>query len=310
MWSELEEEFMLEALADFFYYNFIEVLEYDFYTTAIYASVLVSIATALMSIIIVNKNWAMLGMGLSNSVLPGVVIGSKFSFPLALTLGAFSTSLLCFYLTYFIVKYSRLKNDAALGMCYSCFLALGLLLLNFVETEAHITHILFGNLLGIPDNEYLELVIICCSIIAFFIVKYRDIMLFTFDELHFKIIGLKHQFFHNLILVLLTMTIVASLQAIGILLTISYLVLPAVTAQLLTKKLTLSVVIGIACNLFASYAGLSIGYIADIATGPSIVVVQTILFLFAYSYRRMSNSRTRRQRIMSTATPELTTAHL
>lgn len=285
---------MLDSIYDFIMFNFVEVLEFDFYRQAIYASILISIATALVSLVLVHKNWAMLGMGLSNSVLPGVVIGSKFAWPLAMTVGAFSSSLLCFYLTYIVLTYTRLKEDAAMGLCYTSFFAIGLLILNFIETETHVLHILFGNLLGMHDHEYYELIFTCLVVIVFFVVKFRDIVLFTFDELQFKVLGLNFKLFHHLILVLLTLTIIASLQAIGILLTISYLVLPTVTAQQLTNKLHRTLMIGIVSNLVASYFGISVAFILDVATGPTIVVLQSFIFALAYCYNKISHSRQRR----------------
>ncbi|RIY34631.1 metal ABC transporter permease [Psittacicella gerlachiana] len=284
-------------MLEFFYENFIDPLNYEFYRVAIITSILVSISTAIVSVVVVNKNWAMLGMGLSNSVFPGVVLGSLLHFPMSMTLGAFITGLFCFYLTNFILRHSRLKADAALGMCYSCFFAIGLLLLSFVKTESHITHILFGNLLGVEESDYYELLIISIIVIIFSITRFRDIILFTFDELQFKILGLGFERFHNLMLVILTLTIIASLQAIGILLTIYYLVLPAVTAQLFSKRLRNVMLLGIFVNLISSYFGLSLSYILNVSTGPTIVVMQTSFFLIAFVYRRIRNWLMRNQKI-------------
>lgn len=282
---------------EFFYDNFIDPLNYEFYRVAIITSILVSFSTAIVSVVVVNKNWAMLGMGLSNSVFPGVVLGSLLHIPMAMTIGAFSTGLLCFYLTNFILHNSRLKADAALGMCYSCFFAIGLLLLSFVKTESHITHILFGNLLGVEESDYYELLVISIIVLLFAIFKFRDIILFTFDPLQFKILGIGYKRFNNIMLVILTLTIIASLQAIGILLTISYLVLPAVTAQLISKRLSRVIILGVVTNLLSSYMGLSLSYILNIATGPTIVVMQTCFFLLAYIYRRLANWHVRRREI-------------
>ncbi|MFC6276322.1 metal ABC transporter permease [Psittacicella hinzii] len=288
-------------MLEFLYDNFVDPLSFDFYRIALITSILVSISTAMTSLVIVNKSWAMLGMGLSNSVFPGVVIGSLIHFPLAITIGAFSTGLACFYLTSFIMSHSRLKADAALGMCYSCFFALGLILLSFVKTEQHITHILFGNLLGVETSDFIELCIICGLVMVVTLFKFKDIILFTFDELQFRVLGLGYQRFYNLMLVILTLTIIASLQAIGILLTISYLVLPAVTAQLFSKRLRNVLLIAIGSNLFSSYWGITLAYILNISTGPSIVVMQTLLFLCGFTYRKIANWRTRQLRIKQAA---------
>lgn len=282
----------------FLYDNFVDPLNFEFYRLALLTSVLVSITTAIMSLVIVNKNWAMLGMGLSNSVFPGVVLGSLIHLPLAMTIGAFSTGLLCFYLTNFILAHSRLKTDAALGMCYSCFFALGLILLSFVKTESHITHILFGNLLGVEDSDFIELTVACVIVILFALFRFKDIVLFTFDELQFKTLGLGYQRFNNYLLVILTLTIIASLQAIGILLTISYLVLPAVTAQLFSKSLRKVLLITIVSNLLASYLGLSLSYILDVSTGPTIVCTQTVIFIFAFIYRKLANYKARKKMLL------------
>lgn len=277
----------MQDLYTFFYENFIEVLQYDFYQRALISSLLISVVTSVVSVVVVNKNWAMLGMGLSNSVFPGVVIGTQFSFPLALTLGAFSTGLLCFYLTNFIVTHSKLKKDAALGMCYTCFFALGLVILAFVHTQSHVQHILFGNLLGIRDSEYYGFLIVAGVVVIFNFLKFKDIILYTFDERQFQILGLNFKFMNNFMLVILTLTIITCLQVVGILLTVSYLVLPTATGQLVSKRLKWVITIGLVASVLASYLGLSLAYILDISTGPTIVAMQSLFFLIAYATKRL-----------------------
>lgn len=277
----------MDAFYTFFYQNFIEVLQYEFFQRSVISSLLISVITAIISVVVVNKNWSMLGMGLSNSIFPGVVIGLQFSFPLALTTWAFITGLSSFHLTNFIVRHSKLKTDVALGMCYTCFFAIGLVLLAVLGATTHATHILFGNLLGIEDKDYYGFLIVTAIVLVFSVIKFKDIMLFTFDERQFKILGLNYKLFYNFMLFILTLTIIVTLQAVGILLTISYLVLPTAIGQLISKKLPVVIGIALASNLIASYFGITFAYIFDIATGPSIVVLQGMLFIGAYVYYRL-----------------------
>lgn len=287
---------MLSDFASWFYFNFVEVLDFDFYRYALFAAVLVSISTGIVSIVVVNKNWAMLGMGLSNSVFPGVVLGSLLHFPGALTLGAFISGLTCFALTNFLVKHTKLKNDAALGMCYSCFFALGLFLLSYVRTSQHISHILFGNLLGISDDAFIELILVALAAIGFAALRFRDMILFTFDEVQFSMCGLGLARFRNYMLILLTLVIIASLQAIGILLTISYLVLPAIFARQVTDKLNRLVWYAIGFNLVTSYVGLQVAFVTEFAVGPSIVVTQSLVYVIAHLVARVF-ARSQQQRL-------------
>lgn len=168
-----------------------------------------------------------------------------------------------------------------MGIVFSGMFAAGLVMFSRVDTEQHLSHILFGNVLGVTDDEMLQTLIIAAIVTAVILFKFKDLMLFCFDPIQARVVGLPVRFYHYALLCLLAMTIVAALQAVGVVLVVAMLITPGITAFLLCKTLSRMMMLSVTASLIAAIGGTFISYYIDAATGPTIVVLQSALFLLA-----------------------------
>lgn len=169
-----------------------------------------------------------------------------------------------------------------MGIVFSGMFAIGVIMVTKISTNIHLSHILFGNLLGITKSEFALTLSISTIISIILLVKLKDFILFCFDPTQARVVGLPVTFMHYLILSLLSLTIVTSLQAAGIVLVIAMLIAPGITAFLLTKRFEMMLIIAVFASILASIIGIIISYHLDTDTGPSIVLVQAVIFILAY----------------------------
>jgi manganese/iron transport system permease protein len=264
---------------DMFHALLIEPLSFEFMQRALLVSVLIGIVCAIFSCFMVLKGWALMGDAVSHAVLPGLALAYVAGIPLMF--GAFGAGLLCAVATGYIKNNSRIKEDAVMGIVFSGMFALGLVLLTRIETDIHLLHILFGNVLGITTADMIEagFIAICVSVIM--LLKRRDILLYCFDPTYAKAIGLPVKFLHFGLLILLALTIVAALKAAGVILVIAMLIAPGATGFLLARSFDRMLMIAVSVSVFSCVTGTIASYHIDVATAPLIVLIQAGLFIFA-----------------------------
>ncbi|MDO9560886.1 MAG: metal ABC transporter permease, partial [Bradyrhizobium sp.] len=209
-------------------------LAYPFMQRALVVSVMVAAVCAVLSCYLVLKGWSLMGDAISHAVLPGIVLAHVLSLPLAL--GAFAAGLSCALLTGYLKENSRVKEDTVMGIVFSGMFGLGLVIFTKVDTDQHLMHILFGNVLGVTARDLVETAIVAGGTLLVVLVKRRDLLLYCFDPNHARSIGLPVRVLHYGLLVLLSLTIVASLKAVGIILVVAMLIAPGATAYLLTDS--------------------------------------------------------------------------
>ena len=158
----------------------LEALQYPFMQQALAIALLLAVTCALLSCYIVHKGWALMGDAISHAVLPGIVIADSLGLPLIL--GAFAAGLTCTLVTGWLEARSTLKSDTLLGITFATLFAAGFLLYQKSGTDQHLTHILFGNLLGMTLGQRWQVIAICAAVLAVLAVKWRDYLLYTFDE--------------------------------------------------------------------------------------------------------------------------------
>jgi manganese/iron transport system permease protein len=200
---------------------------------------------------------------------------------LPLSVGAFAAGLVCALAIAYLRDHSRVREDAVMGIVFSGLFALGLVMFSFVHTDQHITHVLFGNMLGVTWRNVVETAAVAVPTIAFVLAKRRDLMLFCFDPAHARTLGLSLKGLHVVLLVVLALAIVASLQAVGVILVIAMLIAPGATALLLTSRFEVMLVIAVASATSAAVIGTIASFHLDVTTGPLIVVVQSLIFCAA-----------------------------
>jgi manganese/iron transport system permease protein len=257
-------------------------LAYPFMQRALIVSVLIGAVCAVLSCYLVLKGWSLMGDAISHAVLPGIVIAHVIGLPLAV--GAFAAGLSCALLTGYFKEHSRVKEDTVMGIVFSGMFGFGLVIFTKVETDQHLNHILFGNVLGVTVRDLLETALIAGVTLLVVLVKRRDFLLYCFDPNHARAIGLPVRLLHYGLLVLLSLTIVASLKAVGIILVIAMLVAPGAIAYLLTDSFERMLAIATAVATGSSALGTIVSFHIDGATGACIVLIQALVFVLAFLF--------------------------
>ena len=276
--------------------------QYDYMLTALWTSTLIGGVCGLLSGFITLKGWSLMGDALSHAVVPGVALAYLAGLPFSV--GAFTSGLLAAGAMAFVKMKTPVREDAVIGIVFTSFFALGLLLISIFPSRVDLKSIIFGNILGIASADVLQVVIvsaICLLVIAF---KWRDLLLFCFDPNQARALGLPVGFLHVLLLLLLSATAVAALQAVGAILVIAVLVTPGATAYLLTDRFGVLLLLGGAIGASTAFIGAYASYFLNGETGGCIVTLQTLVFLgaliFAPKHGLLAGRRARR---LANATP-------
>ncbi|WGE91491.1 metal ABC transporter permease [Actinobacillus genomosp. 1] len=256
---------------------FVEPFEFEFMQTALFTAVLVASVCAVLSCYLILKGWSLMGDAISHAVLPGVVISSLLGFPLAA--GAFVSGLFCAVSVGYLKENSRLKEDTIMGIMFSGLFALGIVLFTALPTDQHLTHLLFGNLLGVTQTELIQTVLICTATFAIIILKRKDFLLYCFDSSHAKVIGLPVKLLHYGLLALLALTIISAMQVVGVILVVAMLIAPGITAYQLSNRFDYMLAIAMTIAISSSALGTILSYHIDAATGPTIILIQSIVFV-------------------------------
>ena len=272
-------------MIEFIDHFILEPLSYPFIQRAMIGAIMIGMVCALFSCFLVLKGWALMGDAVSHAVLPGLALSYIAGIPLII--GAFAGGLFCALVTGYLKAYSRVKEDAIMGIVFSGMFALGLVMITQIETDLHILHILFGNILGITNGD---LVLICliasfCSLIM--IIKRRDFMLYCFDAVHAGVMSLKTKTLYISLLIMLALTIVAALKAAGIILVIAMLIAPGAIGFLLCQSFDKMLVVAITAAIVSSMGGTLFSFHLDVATAPLIVVIQAGLFIAALAFTKI-----------------------
>lgn len=255
---------------------------YDYMEKAMWVSALVGGTCAFLSAFLMLKGWSLMGDAISHAVLPGIVLAFMAGIPLSI--GAFAAGLSCALLTGYLKENSRVKEDTVMGIVFSGMFALGLVLYTKIETEQHLDHILFGNMLGVSGRDLVETGLIAGGVLLIMLFRRRDFLLYCFDSNHARAVGLPVRGLHYGLLILLALTIIVSLKAVGIILVIAMLVAPGAIAYQLTDSFDRMLVIAIAASVTSSIAGTIASFHIDGATGPCIVLIQMFLFILAFLF--------------------------
>lgn len=269
--------------------------QFAFMQNAFLISIIVSVPTALLSCFLVMKGWALMGDAVSHAVLPGIVLAYIMGIPLII--GAFLAGMTCSVLTGYLATNSRVKQDTVMGVVFSGMFGVGIVLYVSVETNAHLDHILFGNMLGVEPHELWTAGIISVGVGLLLLLKWKDWLLHSFDLAQARASGLWVNWLHYGLLAALSLTIVATLSAVGLILAIGLLIAPGAIAFLLVRKfstmLWVSVVICMFSMLFGSYAS----FFLDSAPAPTIILVLTAIFLLAFVRRQLITRRMSMRRV-------------
>ena len=259
-----------------------EPIAHEFMRKAILISILITSVCGLLSSFLTLKGWALMGDAVSHAVMPGVVVAYAIGVPLSI--GAFVFGVGSVALIGFIKHKSRIKEDTVIGLVFTGFFALGIVLISKITSDIDLMHILYGTPLGIPLSDVKQTIFISLLVVLLLSIFRKDLMLYCFDPRHAKTIGINVSFLHYLLLTCLSLAAVVGLQAVGIVLVVAMLITPGATAYLLTDKFDELSIISVLSSIISSLIGIYLSYWLDIAPGGSIVLVQTFIFLFAFLF--------------------------
>ena len=258
----------------------LEPLSHAFMVKALLVSALVGGVCGLLSCYMTLKGWALMGDAVSHAVMPGVVVAYALGLPFSL--GAFVFGVGSVAAIGFVKQKSRIKEDTVIGLVFTGFFALGLVLVSKVRSNIDLTHILFGNVLGISSSDIQQTLLISALVVGLLLVFRRDLLLFCFDPTHARSIGINTGVLHYMLLSVLSLTAVAGLQTVGVILVVAMLVTPGATAYLLTDRFDRMTFLAIASSVLSSVIGVYVSYWSDSSTAGCIVLAQTALFLLAF----------------------------
>ncbi|MBN6074001.1 iron ABC transporter permease subunit AfeC [Aggregatibacter actinomycetemcomitans] len=260
----------------------LEPFSYDYMVKAILISSAVGGICAFLSAYLMLKGWSLIGDALSHSVVPGVAIAYALSLPYAL--GAFFSGILAAIAILWIKSITKLREDAVIGFIFTTFFALGLLIISLNPTSINVQDIILGNILGIADEDILQVGIIIGVCLVLLLIFWKDLLLIFFDEVHATSVGFSPIYYKILFFTLLSACVVAALQTVGAILIIAMVITPGATAYLLTDRFKTLVLIAVVLGISSSSVGVYISYFLDGATGGVIVCIQTALFLLAFIF--------------------------
>lgn len=255
-------------------------LQYDFMLKAIVVSSLVGVVCALLSCFLILKRWSLMGDAVSHSVLPGVVLAYVIGIPFSI--GAFVFGLGGVLSIGYIKQRVRLKDDAVIGIVYTTLFALGLVLVSKVPSNIDLMHILFGYVLGISDSDAWQVGVIAVVVAGILLLLRRSLLLYSFDPAHANAIRLNVNFYHYLLLTLLALTVVASVQTVGIVLVIAMLITPGAIAHLLTDRFDKMLLIAVLVSVVSCIVGAYASYYFDVSTGGAMVLTLGVIFLLTF----------------------------
>lgn len=262
----------------------IEPLQYGFMQRSLLVAIVVGVICAVVGSYLMVQRLALLGDAISHSVLPGLAIA--FILGINIFIGAFVAGLLSTICINIIRNNSKIKEDAAMGIVFSAFFALGITLITVVQKENKIdlNHFLFGNILGVSLSEVRDTIIIAVFVLLIVFLFYKELLFYTFDKLGAESVGLPVNLLDTGLMILIGLTIVASLKAVGVILVLSLLITPPSTAYLLVNRLNQVMLVGIFVGVISSISGMYLSYYFNLPSGPAIVLVSTGLFILSFLF--------------------------
>ncbi len=261
--------------------NFINGLyEFHFLQNALITAVVIGIVSGAVGCFIILRGMSLMGDAISHAVLPGVAI--SYILGINFFIGAIAFGLLSSLIITYIKNNSLIKGDTAIGITFSSFLALGIILIGVANSSTDLFHILFGNILAVQDIDKWLTIGVSIFVLIVIALFFKQLLITSFDSLMAKAIGMKVNFYHYLLMVLLTLVSVTAMQSVGTILIVAMLITPAATAYLYTNSLKKMLILSSSIGAISSVLGLFIGYTFNIAAGSSIVITSAIIFTVSF----------------------------
>lgn len=261
----------------------LEPLQYSFIVRALLAAAIVGVVCSILGTYIVLRGMAFFGDALAHTILPGVVIAFLLGWPLAV--GALIFGILTALGIGMLTDRGLLKEDTAIGVVFAGFFALGVAMLSATGDYAvDLAHFLFGNLLGVSAADLVITAVLGCIVLLVVFLFYKELLVISFDPVLAQVLRLPTTFLRYLLLILIAVTIVVALQVVGIALMLAMFVTPAAAASLLTRRLPSMMAVAALIGVFSGVTGVFASFYLDVASGPAVVLVATVIFVGVFLF--------------------------
>jgi len=259
-----------------------DIQQYGFLQNALITSIMVGIICGVIGSFIIMRGMALMGDAISHAILPGVAI--SYMLGINYFYGAVFFGIITALGIGMVSQNSRIKSDSAIGIVFTAFFALGVILISKAQTATDLTQILFGNVLSVRQSDMIMTLIIGVIVLLVVILFYKELLISTFDETMAAAYGLPIKWIHYGIMVLLTLATVASLQTVGVVLVVALLITPASTAYLLTNKFSTMIILSAFFGALSSVIGLYVSSEYNLESGAVIVIAATCMFGLAFIF--------------------------
>ena len=268
-------------------------LQYEFMQRGMIAAVLVGIVCAVVGTYVVLRGMAFFGDALAHTILPGIALGYLISGGARdiLFWWALGTAIVAALGIGAISRTAEIKEDTAIGIIFAGMFALGIALISTVKSYAvDLTHFLFGDVLSVSAQSLWLILIFSGIVVLTVFAFYKEFMTLSFDPILAATLRLPVGFLNNLLLVLTAVTVAVSLQTVGVALMVAMLVTPAATAYLLTHRLSTMMILAAVFASLSGVIGLYLSFYLSIASGAAIVLIATVIFMFAFVWKKLRSA--------------------
>ena len=263
--------------------------QFGFMQKAFFMGVIIAVPAALLSCYLVVKGWALMGDAVSHAVLPGVVLAYVLGAPLII--GAFVAGMICALATGYLTQNSRIKPDTVMGVVFSGMFGIGIVIYSAIDSALHLDHILFGNILGVGQDDMIMALVISAVVSFGLMIKSKDLLLYSFDAIQARTAGLSVGLLHYGLLAAMTLTVIATLSATGLILAIGLMIAPGAIAFLLVRRFSVMMLVAVAVAVSAMGLGIYSSFFFDSAPAPTIVLVFSLMFMAAFIAKVFRQSR-------------------
>lgn len=269
----------------------LEPLQFVFIRSALLAIVLTGTACACVGVYVVLRRMAFIGDALAHTVLPGVVTAYLRGWNLYV--GALAAGMVTALAIGWLARREELREDTAIGVVFTGMFALGILLISTVRSFRDFTHLLFGNLLGVTGEDLTVMAVVVVLVLAVLALLHKELVLSSYDPVQTEMIGVRADTMRLVLLLLLALTVVTSIQVVGVILTSALLVTPAAAASLLTRRIAPMMGIATLIAIGSGVVGLYASYYANVASGAAVVLTCTLCFGIAWLIHTLRRRRAR-----------------
>ena len=262
-------------------HNFFEgLMEFHFLQNAFVSAVVIGAVAGILGSFIILRGMSLMGDAISHAVLPGVAL--SYILGINFFIGALVFGLLASFLIAFVNQNSTIKGDTAIGITFSSFLALGVILISVAKSSTDLFHILFGNILAVQDIDLLITLVVSVIVVVVILAYFKELQVTSFDPVFAQSAGMNVKFYHYLLMFLLALVSITAMQSVGTVMIVALLITPAATAYLYSNRLKTMLVLGAIFGALSSVIGLFIGYTFNIAIGSTIVLTAAALFVVSF----------------------------